>query len=961
MSPQEAPTKKFEVETSADSKDKLPELELRRLARTDQPINKDARGQNKRIEVLQPWNNFSIIIFDKPDRIRIIDENGSEVKDLGEDLMSTTSTIDLRPFLAKARRLYLGNNSQQAHSVLNAEDLPPMLRDVGLDMVRRGIAKVPGATWAVDSKVLTPEPIDILSPDIRVFEDGKYILVGDKEKGPLFCFVTQNDVGVILAPRNWKRVGLEAEDEKLLKYFKIFKESPGGYIDIPNNKYGALVNDVGINIVTKDNVKGKPVFSDNLPGIKKNIVIDPTNPNILFYCRGNNPTDIVRLDMSGEPDTWSPVAAELPNKYDSMSNLQLDPSGQFFLFYSKEDLVIITKDTLEEVKRVPGLTNVNFDGSGRIRAVDKDGHLVIYEPGFEKLAEELDKRRVKKLASGIKITDIFQAEALKEEHKKGGSDEAFEYLKPLRAQYEDQFKNVLGQIATQEDVRHIRQGLNKLRDTLRQQGLKPNEVAFIIEGLEEPIAEKEKEFAQKAAKEAIDLVKSKIASGLSIASVSEARAALDPIKAIESILDPNLRREVKEVSQELEQHSLELFRQRGGEVIKDVRGILERTRTDLEGFTSKGQMDDWLEFRYPQIKSRLGMLAKDVPLEADEAYKAIVAARTELQNIAQQFEDKFKLEYAKIREKAVDRIESTVDTLEQDIVGLIERLRSKGFADRKSAEQYLESSEARRTIEAEVAALSGENPDVAKELERALKVKISNTLTEIERGAMTQVAETGQQMVLVGETLFPKWEAKIKEKTERKVDLTFEEDTKSHGPGVKAGDILGDVALFITTSTGQIEKIRLYQGNRDENEWRFGLLSYRGEEIPASYLSVEDFKKVKKDYSDWQKGEKSTLRKSLETLRGELREIYSERQKTRKRTKDADEDWKKDYQEKLQEYAKFCAENHIALLRQIDRIKLEPEIEHSNGKGFVPEWQSHWVMDPQTEKDLEEMAKALGR
>ena len=38
-----------------------------------------------------------------------------------------------------------------------------------------------------------------------------------------------------------------------------------------------------------------------------------------------------------------------------------------------EELAKLTKDTLEEVKRVPNLSNVNFDSSGNIRAINKNG------------------------------------------------------------------------------------------------------------------------------------------------------------------------------------------------------------------------------------------------------------------------------------------------------------------------------------------------------------------------------------------------------------------------------------------------------------------------------------------------------------------------------------------------------------------------------------------------------------
>ena len=295
----------------------------------------------------------------------------------------------------------------------------------------------------------------------------------------------------------------------------------------------------------------------------------------------------------------------------------------------------------------------------------------------------------------------------------------------------------------------------------------------------------------------------------------------------------------------------------------------------------------------------------------------------------------------------------------QDVDGLIERLRTKGFTSRTAAEQYLSSSEAKKTLETEIAGLAGDNPDLAKELERGLKVRISNTLTEIERGALTQVAETGQQMVMFGDTAFPKWEAKVKEKVERKIDVTFEEDSKTHGPGVKAGDILGDISISIRTSTGKVEKVRLYEGWQDENEWRLGLLTYRGESIPPSYLTAKEFKDIRKEYGDWSQGEKSNLRRELQEKRDALKEIYSRRQKVGERTPEVDSVWQEEYKAKLQEYATFAAEHHIPLLRRIDHIKAEPDVEYTNGKGFVPEWQSHWVMDPQTENDLEKMAEAF--
>src|SRR3989344_6499924 len=727
-------------------KQTLPELELREIQKSAAVIKQEG-GNFKKIETLKPWNNYTIVTLEGADTINIFDEDAKRIEDFKPPLSSKKVVVDWRQsgVRVKIGKEYIGTDADNHTEDLKISKVPIELRP----FAKLVLSKLYSGTIYFKLNDQT-QPTEFSASDLTVLSD-KYVVLTTKE-GAFFAFVTKNEKGVTLAPKDWKRLNpsdpipaeLSKEVEKLL-------EGNEGYKQI-NESYYALVTDVGINIFKTADTQGSPVLSESIPSVEQNIATDPSSPNVIYYCQSSNPRNVARLDLSGEANTWKPVSAEFPKKYESVRNLQLDPTGNFFLFYSKEDLVIVTKDGLDEVKRVPNLTQVNFDSTGKIRAVDKDGHLVIYEPNFSEVAQELDKWRVSRLAEGIQIGDIFDLQASKKKQKGG---ESLEYLDPLRTKYQEQFIDVLSKITTGEGVMQVRQGFIKLREALRSQGLKPNEITFIIEGLEEPITVKEREFAVKGTQDSLTFIRAKLASGLSIASVGEARAEMEKVKAVEALLEGDFRHEVQEVALELEQRSLELFRQRGGEIIKDISGLVERTRIDLEGFTSKMQMDDWLEFRYPQLKSRLGSLLRDVPLEADEAYKAIVAAREELQRIASTYEEKFKQEYAKVREKASERIGATVDILAQDVDGLIERLQTRGFTSRTAAEQYLSSSEAKKALEAEIAGLASDNPDLAKELERGLKVRISNTLTEIERGALTQVAETGQQMVLFGDTAFP--------------------------------------------------------------------------------------------------------------------------------------------------------------------------------------------------------------
>lgn len=864
-----------QVATPEKIEEALPELKLTELQKSKEPINK-VENQDLKIEAVLPWNHYTIVTLEGFDEILILDETVRKIRDFNQPLSKKEISVNWQSRVVrdKIKKAYIVKDGYTYDRAYNCSisEVPLELRA----FAKKSLQKA--NTDYFDPSSWTRGEERLVGSDMIVSPDNKFIIVTTKEGG-YFAFLTESKDGISLAPRDWRRINpTDPIPPELQKYAERILGEQGGYKQL-NEKYSAIITDVGINIVKSEETKGAPLFSDRVPSIERNVVVDPNNPNVIYYCQSSNPRSIVRLDLTAEPNTWEAVSAEFPQKYESVHNLQLDPTGNFFLFYSKEDLVVVTKDGLEEVKRIPKLTHVIFDRQGRIRAVDKDGYLVIYETNFDELAQELDKRRAARLAAGIKITDIFDLKAARKAEAK--RSEILDYLRPLRTQYEEQFGDVLAEITTQEGVRQLREGFNKLRDALKQQGLKPNEITFVTEGLEASILEKEKEFAVKGAQEALALVRAKLAGGLSITSISEARAAMEAVKATEALLDTELRQEFRRVAQELEQRSAELFRQRGEKIIEDVRGLVERTEKELEAFTNKAQMDDWLEFRYPQLKSRLGLLAQDCPLEAYEAYESIMSARNKLQDLAASFEEKFKREYAKIREKAAERTEAIVNIIKTDIEGLIDRLRSKGFSDRRAAEQYLESSEAKKTVEAEITALAGNNPDIAKGLERTMKVKISNALTEIERRGMTQVAETGQQMVLFGKERFPKWEARVQKKVERKVDLVFNIDTQqTYSPDdVKTGQVLGDVAVNIRSSAGKVENVRLYEGWQDENDWRLGLFSYRGKAIPPSYVTAAEYKTIKEEYVDWSRGEKSSLRKELQAKRDALKEIYSRRHK----------------------------------------------------------------------------------
>ena len=798
------------------------------------------------------------------------------------------------------------------------------------------------------------------SKNIHVSPNGKYIFL-ETMRGGFTTLATQDEQGILLPPKDWVRIDPyfrgtippDLEEQAKAANIGIKKEKLVG------GKYRLVVTDIGINIVRVGETNDSLVFSEAIGLVENNTTIDPQNPNLLFYCQSDQPQGIFRLDLSGgDTKTWRSSLIKLPGKYDKVSDLQFDPTGNFLMLFSRKGLIILDKDNLNEVGIIHGAKRVVFGADHSVHVIDDVGHLVIYETNISELAQEIDKQRVARLAQGIQLDDIFDPKTPVIPESKP-VDRNLEPFSNLQKSCWSRFNEIVSVITSQQGVDQAQATLSMLKDSLTQQGLKSEEINFVLQGIDDLIVTKETELINEDVRTTLASVQSRLAGNLSFGATSEIRGQIEKIKALDTRLEANLRQEVREVAQEFEQKSQELFQQRSGEITKDIQNLIDRTRTDLEGFTTKAQMDDWLEFRYPQLKSKLGFLARDIPLEAEETYKAILTARTELQSLADSFEDRFEREYAKVREKAAERTEATVNILLGDIDGLVARLEGKHFSDRKTAQLYLVSSPAKKTLEDEILALDTVDPELAKKLKQSLRVKISNVLYAIERRTLTQVAETGQQEVLFGQTLFPKWEAKVREKAQRQIGLTFDEDMQTHGPGVRASDILGDITVSIRSSTGKIEKVKLYEDKQNESEWKLGLLNYRGEPISPSYVTAREFVVVKREYDDWSKGERSQLKKKFAEQREILKTLYAQRQKVGERTPNIDSAWQERYRQALLEYSSFASEHHIPLLLRVDQILKAPEIEYSNGKGFVPEWQNHWVMDPQTQTDLEEMAQAL--
>lgn len=265
------------------------------------------------------------------------------------------------------------------------------------------------------------------------------------------------------------------------------------------------------------------------------------------------------------------------------------------------------------------------------------------------------------------------------------------------------------------------------------------------------------------------------------------------------------------------------------------------------------------------------------------------------------------------------------------------------------------------------------DPVKGKSIKQSFDVALSQLYYGVDQQSKVEVAQSGQQMVLFGEKAFPVWEGKVKKKQQRKVELQFAEDRSTHGPGVTRDQISGEVELKVTDAYGKEHIVRPYDGLSDGDDYRLGFVStIYGSEFTPSYLSGKEYLDLRRNYIDWMKGDASLIKRGVKSRRQELRQLFDSRphrsqfpageqgeaafQAAREVWDDAN---KQKVSELISKYGQYLAEKQVTLLRRIDAISDEPEAPNGNGKGYVPEWQSHWVVDPQTESYLESMAEHL--
>lgn len=713
------------------------------------------------------------------------------------------------------------------------------------------------------------------------------------------------------------------------------------------------------------------LHGERIAGVNDNVCVE--EQKIVYFCRTESPTGIWMLDTSAPRIQWQSREARFPRKYARIEGLTLDPSNNFFIFHDGAAHVMLAKSDLSEIGRLTGLSHVSFLPDGTMRAVDEKNNMVVYQTNLQNLVRQQKARaklsRLDEISAGL-----FQGVKGPELPQQGKADQSapeddFSYLDERRRTYSQNIIPAIDGLASLDQLEGLERDLQELENRLASADLTSPEVKYLIGDITESLCRRRQELVAIRVEEIIaEIEPQSRTEQATLDDVIELSQKADLLENLKGQLDePEKAKQLTAIITAVRKKTTEIYRQQVDQIKKDVGDVVKHAEAELRGMDNKMDFDDWVEYSLPQLKARLARIAGECPLSVRELHEVLIGARERLTALAAEYGKNFKEQYAKIREEAATKFERTAILLESEIESLFERARSRHFQTRLEAEQYLEGSPAYLQTFDEIKTLSGNDPERANRLLRDLKVKKAVFLNEIERGSNLRIKETGQQIVTFGRTEFPVWEAPVKERQKQKVELSFQVEEKSKGPGISPAELYGDVSVRVTDSQGKTRQIRLFEEHPDEDDWRYGNLSYRGRDLPVSYLRQKDFRELKKLFVDWSRGQQSALRAELQRKREAMRAAYRELLALRHGNGDAEAPSTAlqnspeagAYRSAFEAYASFIEENKIILLRQIERLQNMPEAAETNGKGYVPKWQSHWVLDHQTEKYLEQMAESF--
>jgi hypothetical protein len=953
--------KKAKPDTAAEA---VPKLELQQLLRSESQLFPEPDT----VQSVAAYGNTTMIC-DKSDTFKLVDERGNFARDF-EKKASRGVTVNFGTVGMAVGKDNLNDVATSTGKIATVSELGAYLSPFAsraLDNWRNRRGKLGSAQFSElqncenrvnSSKVLCcPEKGYILTTNQRS--------LGDNTPGFVMYVTKREDGSDIDDPRNWKRIDSAMPvvlvrriapwlaDELLTLERELFndKEDPNDAVKRTVHGRPARVRPDDVWVIVNDRSK----FVDRISGVESNLCEDPQDSKRFYYCQSQSPEAIYQVDMAGEdPSKFPKRALRFPQQYGDVHDLTLHKEGAFFTFRCQQELVIVERDTLQEIGRLPHAQRSHIDDNGLVRTIDDEGHFVLYDTNLQEIIGNIKSRQ---LAGAFDDLDPASLFASGTETKKRPHAEATGFdVGPIRERFASEFRRQIDRIGTPDDAARVVQAFDTLEQALRKNTkvtVTADQARSVTTGWRGEVKAKQTKLADGAVDTVLTGVRKVLATtgGITPGQVDLVDQQLQQMKQHEGHLSDSVGKQLRDVRLQFESASRDVFIMQEEALVEQIQGVVAEQRKQVDGLKDELDFRKWQDFTLPAARTQLINISRRMPPQCLLASQQLSEAQVQLDELENDCTERFKQQYDKIRSEAKRRRDEIEAMVRRGIDAFIERLVASNFALRSEAEQYVASNPSYHQLQQQIALIGDDNEALGKELHRHLEAKRSSALAKIERFGERKVVEGVGTVERFGAVEFPVWEGAVKEKGKKDVTFTFIDDTATRGPGVGAKDVYGDVGVHIRTSQGKDVDQRLWESRgTDERDLRGGSGQWRGDFIPPSYISRGEYNELLKKFREWKRG--GAIRREYDERRKLLQGLYAERQLPPQVRDASDTGWQpggqkyEEYKGKLAEFGTWCAEHHIALLKRMEAIEDSPEPEYANGKGALVQWQDHWVLDP---------------
>lgn len=742
----------------------------------------------------------------------------------------------------------------------------------------------------------------------------------------------------------------------------------------------------------------------------KGILIKPFNRTYtleklkLAFAYNQNDNSVTIFDVKEDDSAkWTMEELELPEKI-SVTGMGVDNNRNFLLIGSGHKLIIFDIYS-RPIKQVEVLEDAeaNFEGpiyceeDGSVFVGDSQGNLrkiLTNFTSFKSAAEKDKEKTAQTKASGearIALARLRHLEAARKAAVSGPQkvDISTETSPEILAEAQrnlEAFQPQLDSTATMEDIQQIKKRVAEYKKQAQTLIADTKIIEAIFKPLMEAISKKELEIIMPeliSEKTRIEVAEAGILN-ISLDDAVKLKTRIDRLRMNANMtgIDKNLREEVVDLCDKIDEKIRSMLGANEEKLITELDALLEKTRSNLAGFTKLREFEEWTQVDYEQLVDSIvtqSRLASPQQAKFQKRCREIMKEVTKLKN---DYAKKFKEKYSEVRAQAEAGIEAQVSTAELMMAEFTEdfsaQIDQRMFPDIASADAWMDKHPLYRNALDMIAAIEQHDPEKARELGKKLKIEIAELKHKAKRMQEIGIDEkTGKQVVVFGNTVFDLWETKEQEEEAVTAELSYKVDPATKGPGISPDQYRCDLILKIKDRLGKTYEVSLHKDETKkygiENSRVLGDLSFG-----PSNVTVKEAKRFISNIKDMRLNMKTDVKTKYEEFRQKIRDLNGKISASKSQWNAADGKfpgfreaaeisspdsvWGKLLAERNQlthDYHKFLNETGLYVWMKMKYLQKDfAESGVTNGtQGKIPKMSSHWIRDEATEANLELFAQ----